>query len=420
MPRRSRRPGLLAPLAIEVPACVAVLLRLSSKQFTSLSWDLDDWIMSVVAALFFVFLAIGQYAGMLCFGVDIWTVNLDTLTQGLKLFYVAESFYLAILILTKIAILFFYLRIFPNRRFRKITYAVMVWVGLSGLILLSMQIFQCNPVAGAWESWQGFAAGAAVPRCLDINALAYTAAAFSIAQDIVILLLPVPLLLGINASWRVRCGVLLMFSLGIFVLVTSCVRLRSLVRIARSTNPSWDYTDSLIWSGLEVAVSIIVNSLPAIRVLFARLMPTVFGSKIGRSARGPSPLPTFGPRTVAVLPLKVKSPDGSSGNSGNRAGRQPPLLRQQSSTGQVFATAARSQTKPEGDILELNDRRNRNVQAQGGASSSGENRNAISTAAILEDASRNDSRCSPEPNNHPRILVSTMATTVVGGSSTGK
>ena len=141
-----------------------------------------------------------------------------------------------------------------------------------------MQIFQCVPVSYSWEGWMGAGVfgDASNDHCINVNTLTYTAAAFSIAQDIVILVLPVPLLLKLHTSKRRKAGILIMFSLGIFVLITSCVRLRFIVRFARSTNPTWDYTDSLIWSGLEVAVSIIVTSLPAIRVLLNRVLPKVW------------------------------------------------------------------------------------------------------------------------------------------------
>lgn len=74
---------------------------------------------------------------------------------------------------------------------------------------------------------------------------------------------------------------MIMFSLGVFVLITSCVRLWSLYSFGESVNPTWDYTDVIIWTGLEVAVSIIVPSLPAIRVLINRRMPGLLGSVLG-------------------------------------------------------------------------------------------------------------------------------------------
>lgn len=183
---------------------------------------------------------------------------------------------------TKVSILFFYLRIFPSPKFRIATFIVMGWVIVSNIIFIFMQIFQCIPINYNWEGWTG---DFGPHRCLDVNTLTYTAAGFSIAQDSVMILLPLPVLISLNTSWRAKVGIIIMFSLGIFVLITSCVRLRFLLLFARSLNPSWDYTDTLVWTGTEVAVSIIVTSLPAIRVLLNRVVPDLLGTIVGPGSR---------------------------------------------------------------------------------------------------------------------------------------
>ncbi|OIW23035.1 hypothetical protein CONLIGDRAFT_550013, partial [Coniochaeta ligniaria NRRL 30616] len=237
-PRRSRKADIFATLAVEIPAFICALLRLFSRWYTAAHFELDDYVMLV-------------------------------------LFFIAESMYLAIITLTKISILFFYLRIFPNPGFRAACYIIMTWVSITGIVFLAMQIFQCIPIAYSWEGWKGTYGQ---HRCVNINTLAFTAAGISIAQDVVILALPLPLLARLQVSWRSKLEVMVMFSLGIFIVITSCIRLRSIVYFARSSNPTWDYTDALIWTGLEAAVSIIVVSLPAIRVLVTRISPKLLAS----------------------------------------------------------------------------------------------------------------------------------------------
>ncbi|KAK4458508.1 hypothetical protein QBC42DRAFT_185807, partial [Cladorrhinum samala] len=231
-PQRSRRRDLLAgPLTVECLALLCVALRLYSRWRLVSRFEVDDWVM-------------------------------------VAFFYISESFYIAILTLTKISILCFYLRIFPNKTFRLVTFAAMGWVGASGFIFVFCQVFQCVPIRYIWEGWRKGEFGPF--RCLDINVLTYTIAGFSIAQDMFILLMPLPLLINLNVSRRSKAGIIFMFSLGIFVLITSCVRLRAIYIFGDSVNPTWDYTDTIMWTGLEVAVSMIVTSLPAIRVLLSR------------------------------------------------------------------------------------------------------------------------------------------------------
>ncbi|KAK3343865.1 CFEM domain-containing protein [Lasiosphaeria hispida] len=298
-PQRSRKADLLAPLSIEIPALLCVFLRLFSRWWTVSRFEVDDYIMMLVALLYIVFESLGSIAAQIAFGVDIWTVKGANLTLSLKLFYIGETMYLTILTLTKLSILWFYLRIFPNVMFRSTAYVVMAWVSLSGVIFVILQIFQCVPIPFIWEGWKKGDFGPY--RCFDINALGFTSAAFSIAQDIVIIIMPLPLLTKLHVSRRSKLGIIFMFSLGIFVTITSCVRLWTLYTFGDSVNPTWDYTNALIWTGLEVAVSIIVTSLPAIRVLINRCSLGLFGSLSGsRRRRGYSSNSSFGNDTFVA------------------------------------------------------------------------------------------------------------------------
>ncbi|KAK1593571.1 CFEM domain-containing protein [Colletotrichum navitas] len=272
-PIRNRKVEILAPIVIQVIGLLMVPLRLYARWTTVHRIETDDWIVTFCALVFIVFVFFGQLAGWVAFGEDIWMVKPDKLTFGLKIFFIDESLYLTCLGLTKISVLFFYLRIFPNKSFRYATYATMSYIGLSTTILLFLQIFQCIPFSYNWDGWKG---DFGPHHCLNINVLAFVAGGLSISHDVIILFLPIPLLWHLNMGLRSKIGIFIMFSLGIFILVTSCVRLRYITLFTRSLNPTWDFTDPLIWSGVEVSVSMIVVCLPTMRILLKRTMPRLF------------------------------------------------------------------------------------------------------------------------------------------------
>lgn len=83
-------------------------------------------------------------------------------------------------------------------------------------------------------------------KCLDVNLVTIAVAANSIFQDVIIVILPLSLLLMRNISWRKRRSIIVMFSLGIFVAITSCIRLDFAVVMAGPTNSTYDYTDGII------------------------------------------------------------------------------------------------------------------------------------------------------------------------------
>ncbi len=120
----------------------------------------------------------------------------------------------------------------------------MAWTLISGIVFVFLGIFQCNPIDFVWLGWTG---DYGPHSCLNVNTLTFVAAGFSIAQDLAILVIPLPFACEAECapSLQNRYHVF-MFSLGIFVLITSCVRLRSIVVFGSSLNPTWDYVDTLI------------------------------------------------------------------------------------------------------------------------------------------------------------------------------
>jgi hypothetical protein len=299
-PIRDRRADLNPPLVLLIIGFVAVWTRLYARWTMFGNFESDDWMMLVCAIIYTPFAVVGQYGrsgflhycfpsdssgGRLAFGRDVWTVDIADITTGLRVFYVAQPFYLVCLGLTKISLLCFLLRIFPNQKFRWATYAVMLVTALSTTVYVFLGIFQCIPVSFNWEGWKG---GFGPNRCVNQNALVLSAAGFSIALDVIILVLPIPLLIGLHMSWRSKASILVMFSLGIFIVITACLRLSYIIMYSRSFNPTYDNTDVLIWSGIEVAVSMIVTSLPAIRMLLKQSIPqgwSIFLSRTGLSGR---------------------------------------------------------------------------------------------------------------------------------------
>lgn len=172
--------------------------------------------------------------------------------------------------------LFFFMRIFPMPKFKMLCWITMGWTIVSSVVVIFMTTFQCIPIHYNWDGWTGDFVGE--HNCLNINALSYAAAASSILQDLVILILPLPIIAGLQMPLRKRIMTLLMFSLGIFIIITSCTRLQSLVAFTKSLNPTWDYVDAVLWTSLEVNISVAVVCLPSVRVIFAQWLPNVFGT----------------------------------------------------------------------------------------------------------------------------------------------
>ncbi|KAL1883977.1 hypothetical protein Daus18300_000085 [Diaporthe australafricana] len=212
-------------------------------------------------------------------GLDMWAVKHDNITEILYLYFWDELVYLAVLPLTKISILLFYLKIFPKR---EIKIAIWTLVGLNIVYLIIFEIisiFQCRPIQGAWLRWDGeFEA-----TCNDINMQGWWAAGLNLVLDLGVLILPLPELARLNLSMRKKIQILSMFCVGFFVSIVSLLRLQSLAKYANTSNVTQDYVEVGYWSTIEVPVGVICACMPAIRSLIATVFPKVFGSTQKRS-----------------------------------------------------------------------------------------------------------------------------------------
>jgi len=116
-------------------------------------------------------------------------------------------FYLSAIALTKVSILLFYLRIFPNPVFRRLVYVALAYcIGyiLGTVIAL---VFQCNPISLAWDRWDGEHPG----KCFNLNLLGWMSAALNIVGDLIVICLPLHELSKLAMSRRKKAGVMLMF-----------------------------------------------------------------------------------------------------------------------------------------------------------------------------------------------------------------
>jgi hypothetical protein len=125
----------------------------------------------------------------------------------LQIFYYTELLYLTSIAITKISILLFYLRIFPQQGLRRAIYVTIVFCVLYIIAFVTPTALQCIPVRYAWERWDGEHHG----KCINLNADAWASAAFNIVLDLVVICLPLRELKNLAMSRRRKFGVMLMF-----------------------------------------------------------------------------------------------------------------------------------------------------------------------------------------------------------------
>jgi hypothetical protein len=227
------RSGVITAVTATVLAITSffIVLRLLSKAHASGTVGTEDVLMTVALVLSLASSYFTVTYVKRGFGKHSWDLNDGDLTVILQKFYVGENLYVIILALSKLSILFFYLRIFPHLQFRVAVFTVVGLIIASTTVIFFLTIFSCDPIPYFWDrDLHG--------RCTNINALAYANSGMSIAQDLIIIALPLPTVINLHLSTRRKIDVAFIFALGGFGCIVSMIRLKSLLSFGTSIDPT--------------------------------------------------------------------------------------------------------------------------------------------------------------------------------------
>ncbi|KAF7714837.1 Uncharacterized protein PECH_000034 [Penicillium ucsense] len=199
------------------------------------------------------------------------TLSKSSFQGHLFFLWLAIPLYNTSLILAKLSALIFLLRVFRARRFVIFTYGFMAVLTAAGLWMLFSSIFLCRPIHKFWD--------VSYPRdrgyCLPRQPIWYFNAGFQIASDMVILVMPMPMLWKLHLPWRQKAGIIAVFGTGIVVIAISIARTLELRLLFL-----WDFSKNngkaATWSSLEADVSIICACMAPMHPLLSRIFSWCF------------------------------------------------------------------------------------------------------------------------------------------------
>ncbi|KAI1377141.1 hypothetical protein F4677DRAFT_459487 [Hypoxylon crocopeplum] len=245
-------------------------VRISSRLKTGSGLGWDDW--TILISWVFAQIVSGLLIGA-CqhgFGQHIYNLQPSDQKLALKIYYIAQAFYKLTLNLTKASILLLYLRIFLQRWFRISCYILLGVILCYMLATTASSIWQCTPISRAWDK--------SVPgTCISITGNWYANAGFSIATDVAILVLPMQPIFRSSLPKKQKWALVIVFALGIFVTITSILRMQTLDFSSTSSDPTYDVASST-WTAIEENVAIICACLPMCKGPLNWLFPSIFVS----------------------------------------------------------------------------------------------------------------------------------------------
>ncbi|KAI0537440.1 hypothetical protein GGR58DRAFT_349917 [Xylaria digitata] len=246
-------------------------------------------------------------------GAHVWDLGSpDKIVAYLKNFYVNIIFYNAALMATKMAFMVQYYRVLILKRFRTACIVALIIVGCWSLSQIFICIFLCKPIAGFWDA-------SLDAKCVPVPLQWYINAGGNIATDILIFVLPLPVLAHLDLPRAQKISLVAIFSLGFFTCAISVIRIKFL-----KTGSDFTYTniEASIWSITELASGVTCCCLATLRPLVSKLVPKL-ANTFQRSAI--SCLLNSGSHETQASEESKRTRQSSSGNNGVGIGSQDRL-----------------------------------------------------------------------------------------------
>ncbi|KAL7951634.1 hypothetical protein V8C42DRAFT_339559 [Trichoderma barbatum] len=223
----------------------------------------DDWMsaLSVVFALIYSILCIVQTRYGL--GLPIKDRPKENLIPYTRVNFAGRPIYQVGISFFKIALLISYLRLLKGtdqKTYRMVVFVTILLVFLGHLGCALSLIFACHPVD---KSWNPLTEGTCLPAGPSFTAYAVV----TIVSDIVVAILPLPVLLRLNIQTGKKLGLIGIFLLGLFTTICSILRYTQINRISNGDGNS---TMLVLWGTIEFNVGNMVSSLPFLAPVFMR------------------------------------------------------------------------------------------------------------------------------------------------------
>ncbi|KAF9698046.1 hypothetical protein EKO04_004231 [Ascochyta lentis] len=217
----------------------------------SVKWGADDWVVigiAPVAAFQLIFILTMVYYG---FGQDIYMLSPTAIVNAAKFWYFSELAFVILTFSTKIAILCFYLRLFPTGEIRNVTY-ILISVCVTAMVSIFLaHLFQCWPLSYRWRMYLGDDAldYEIQPMCrVDRQGLNFAFSILNLVIEVVVISLPIPRLLKLQIQWWKKIEVVSVFAFGFIITVIAITRLSITLTARYSSNFTYEVIPVLFWS----------------------------------------------------------------------------------------------------------------------------------------------------------------------------
>ncbi|RFU25446.1 hypothetical protein B7463_g10883, partial [Scytalidium lignicola] len=255
------------PIGLElISTALRIWTRVGRRQDAWLAFD--DYLM-----IFATIVAVAECISGLIYGAPfglgrhIQALSAYDLEMYMMGDYIFSHFYDVAIGCTKLSVLALYYRVFsPKSIFRFVVIStaafVIAWVVVMEVVLG----FSCRPIKAFWGDGKG--------TCINLVAFTYFTNVTNLVTDLWIFAMPIPVILGLQASRDKKISLCFLFSVGLGTCAISAARL-SFVFGVGSVDYTWYETNFGILSAWEPCGGILCANLPVVYGALARVVKKV-------------------------------------------------------------------------------------------------------------------------------------------------
>lgn len=258
---------------------ITTLLRLYGRYFVFRAWGIDDILATI--AFPFMIIVIVLDRERLKFGYELAEIAKTmppslaliaahpVIDQFARYFFVGSFLYLFFLSFVKLSVLAFFHRIVMTRIHKFALYVTGILIIIWSICFCILQSFHVTPFAAIWRpaTYRG-------PKTIhySVHTIQATNASFQTLFDVLLLILPIPILSTLKVNIHIKLGLFLLYLLGSFSLVATAMRLSKAIPFSRLSGEKQIYYNPTItaWTYVEIYTVLICANLPGVAAMFRK------------------------------------------------------------------------------------------------------------------------------------------------------
>ncbi|KAF2872245.1 hypothetical protein BDV95DRAFT_605876 [Massariosphaeria phaeospora] len=265
-------------ISLLVLALVTVLARLYIRVVVLKLFRLDDAFIAAAMVCSIASCGIFLYVVQLGMGKHIFAIPPDNIKPLLMWIFVVGVVIPLAVCFVKISIACFLLPLTGRTGLRGFLWGIVVFLVCFALFTFLSLMFGCMPVAANWDfALRPPPMGTGTAKCLSLTAyrnIALFNSVTNIITDIILALLPVPLIWTLHLNIRTKASLMLILSLGFFACAAGIIKTPLLFHFFDDIDSTGPRSMYYAWQIIEMNLGITAASLPSLKPAFRWLLDT--------------------------------------------------------------------------------------------------------------------------------------------------